>query len=44
MRVSKVRRLLAENQPVLCTKMNLLDPMVAGTIGPAHPATWWRTA
>lgn len=33
MRVSKVRRKLAENQPVLCTKMNTLDPMVCEIIG-----------
>ncbi|MBM3734838.1 MAG: aldolase [Acidobacteria bacterium] len=33
MRISKIRRKLAENQPILCTKMNTLDPVVADLIG-----------
>ncbi|MBM3792682.1 MAG: aldolase [Acidobacteria bacterium] len=33
MRPSRVRRKLAANQPVLCTKMNTLDPVIADMIG-----------
>ncbi|MFN7924268.1 MAG: aldolase/citrate lyase family protein [Bryobacteraceae bacterium] len=33
MRISRVRQKLAENKPVICTKMNTLDPMVADIIG-----------
>ena len=33
MRISKVRRKLAAGQPVMCTKMNTLDPVVCDLIG-----------
>ena len=33
MRKSRVRRKLAANQPVICTKMNTFDPVIADMIG-----------
>ncbi len=33
MRKSRVRRKLAANQPVMCTKMNTFDPVIADMIG-----------
>lgn len=33
MRKSRVKRKLASNQPVLCTKMNTFDPVIADMIG-----------